>query len=103
MCHFGLGDPAPLTTEDLERVGTPDAMDRSDLETLSDSPPTALTSDLERMDATPVEDFMATLTMPSGWEERQDANGRTFYVSHESRTTQWEHPMVSRFVLFVLI
>ncbi|XP_055613233.1 E3 ubiquitin-protein ligase Nedd-4-like isoform X2 [Uranotaenia lowii] len=31
-------------------------------------------------------------TLPSGWEERQDANGRTYYVNHLARSTQWERP-----------
>lgn len=31
-------------------------------------------------------------TLPPGWEERQDANGRTYYVNHAARTTQWERP-----------
>ena len=30
--------------------------------------------------------------LPQGWEERQDANGRTFYVDHVNRRTQWERP-----------
>jgi len=30
--------------------------------------------------------------LPPGWEERQDANGRTYYVNHVARTTQWERP-----------
>ncbi|VDM40818.1 unnamed protein product [Toxocara canis] len=30
--------------------------------------------------------------LPPGWEERQDANGRTFYLNHNARTTQWERP-----------
>lgn len=30
--------------------------------------------------------------LPAGWEERQDANGRTYYVNHIARTTQWEKP-----------
>ncbi|XP_037901469.1 E3 ubiquitin-protein ligase Nedd-4 isoform X7 [Glossina fuscipes] len=30
--------------------------------------------------------------LPAGWEERQDANGRTYYVNHTARTTQWERP-----------
>ncbi|GFS63629.1 e3 ubiquitin-protein ligase NEDD4 [Trichonephila clavipes] len=30
--------------------------------------------------------------LPPGWEERQDANGRTYYVNHAARTTQWERP-----------
>jgi hypothetical protein len=32
--------------------------------------------------------------MPQGWEERVDANGRTYYVNHAHRTTQWERPTV---------
>ena len=31
-------------------------------------------------------------TLPSGWEERQDANGRTYFVNHVARTTQWDRP-----------
>lgn len=30
--------------------------------------------------------------LPQGWEERQDANGRTYFVNHVARTTQWERP-----------
>ncbi|XP_074603844.1 E3 ubiquitin-protein ligase Nedd4 isoform X2 [Brevipalpus obovatus] len=30
--------------------------------------------------------------LPPGWEERQDAIGRTFYVDHINRTTQWQRP-----------
>lgn len=30
--------------------------------------------------------------LPQGWEERQDANGRTYYVNHIAKTTQWERP-----------
>ncbi|XP_077374688.1 E3 ubiquitin-protein ligase NEDD4-like [Festucalex cinctus] len=33
-----------------------------------------------------------TLVLPPGWEERQDNLGRTYYVHHESRTTQWRPP-----------
>ena len=31
-------------------------------------------------------------SLPPGWEERQDFNGRTYYVNHVARTTQWQHP-----------
>lgn len=31
-------------------------------------------------------------SLPHGWEERQDANGRTYYVNHIARSTQWERP-----------
>ncbi|XP_062554311.1 E3 ubiquitin-protein ligase Nedd-4-like isoform X5 [Armigeres subalbatus] len=30
--------------------------------------------------------------LPPGWEERQDAIGRIYYVNHVARTTQWERP-----------
>ncbi|KAJ7388968.1 E3 ubiquitin-protein ligase nedd4 [Desmophyllum pertusum] len=30
--------------------------------------------------------------LPSNWEERQDANGRTFFIDHETRTTAWVRP-----------
>lgn len=33
-------------------------------------------------------------SLPVGWEERQDANGRTYYVNHIARSTQWERPSV---------
>ncbi|CAJ0562339.1 unnamed protein product, partial [Mesorhabditis spiculigera] len=33
-----------------------------------------------------------TPPLPEGWEEREDANGRTFYVNHILRTTQWDKP-----------
>uniref|UniRef100_A0A7M4EZB2 E3 ubiquitin-protein ligase n=1 Tax=Crocodylus porosus TaxID=8502 RepID=A0A7M4EZB2_CROPO len=30
--------------------------------------------------------------LPPGWEERQDILGRTYYVNHEFRRTQWKRP-----------
>ena len=30
--------------------------------------------------------------LPSGWQSRRDNNGRTFYINHETRRTQWERP-----------
>ncbi|XP_050352576.1 E3 ubiquitin-protein ligase NEDD4 isoform X6 [Nymphalis io] len=34
--------------------------------------------------------------LPLGWEERQDANGRTYYVNHIARSTQWGRPTFTR-------
>ncbi|XP_078677677.1 E3 ubiquitin-protein ligase NEDD4-like isoform X1 [Branchiostoma floridae x Branchiostoma belcheri] len=34
--------------------------------------------------------------MPQGWEERQDANGRTYYVDHNTRQTTWHRPSISQ-------
>ena len=33
--------------------------------------------------------------LPQGWEERQDAQGRTFYIDHINRRTQWGRPTCS--------
>ncbi|XP_072108351.1 E3 ubiquitin-protein ligase NEDD4-like isoform X9 [Mobula birostris] len=30
--------------------------------------------------------------LPSGWEEKTDNLGRTYYVNHNNRTTQWQRP-----------
>lgn len=35
---------------------------------------------------------VTSLPLPAGWEERTDANGRTYYVNHVARSTQWHHP-----------
>lgn len=48
---------------------------------------------------------MVTRSLPQGWEERQDANGRTYYVNHIARFTQWERPepYVTVFIRYYLI
>ena len=33
-----------------------------------------------------------TTPLPPGWEEKVDQHGRTFYVDHNRRVTQWERP-----------
>lgn len=40
-------------------------------------------------------DVILIRPLPPGWEERQDANGRTYYVNHIARFTQWERPTES--------
>ncbi|KRZ87044.1 NEDD4-like E3 ubiquitin-protein ligase WWP2 [Trichinella sp. T8] len=38
--------------------------------------------------------------LPEGWERRQDpASGRFYYLNHNTRTTQWEHPLQSNSLL----
>ncbi|CAD6184939.1 unnamed protein product [Caenorhabditis auriculariae] len=39
---------------------------------------------------------MNRLDIPEGWEAREDANGRTYYVNHTLRTTQWECPTTTQ-------
>ena len=31
-------------------------------------------------------------SLPEGWEERVHADGRSFYINHSTRQTQWEDP-----------
>eukprot|EP01112_Ceratiomyxa_fruticulosa_P011206 TRINITY_DN3027_c0_g1_i1.p1 TRINITY_DN3027_c0_g1~~TRINITY_DN3027_c0_g1_i1.p1 ORF type:complete len:614 (+),score=154.91 TRINITY_DN3027_c0_g1_i1:298-2139(+) len=33
-----------------------------------------------------------SVPLPQGWEEMRDANGRSFYVDHNTKTTHWEPP-----------
>ncbi|KRX14510.1 NEDD4-like E3 ubiquitin-protein ligase WWP2 [Trichinella nelsoni] len=38
--------------------------------------------------------------LPEGWERRQDpVTGRFYYLNHNTRTTQWEHPLQSNSLL----
>jgi hypothetical protein len=34
-------------------------------------------------------------TLPYGWEKRVDARGRTFYIDHNNRRTQWDKPSLA--------
>ncbi|XP_065184171.1 E3 ubiquitin-protein ligase NEDD4-like [Sycon ciliatum] len=55
-----------------------------------------------RQDSTLSESQLATWevveepqTLPPGWEEKMDANGRVFFVDHSTRRTQWDRPVAS--------
>ncbi|XP_075041119.1 E3 ubiquitin-protein ligase NEDD4-like isoform X3 [Mixophyes fleayi] len=46
-------------------------------------------------DSTPSVAYVHTTPgLPSGWEERKDGKGRTYYVNHNNRTTTWTRPIV---------
>ena len=34
--------------------------------------------------------------LPSGWEERVTVDGKVYYANHESRETQWKHPVTGK-------
>ncbi|KAM3624841.1 uncharacterized protein V6R79_002559 [Siganus canaliculatus] len=66
-------------------------------ETASEEEPGEQTEDpgwefLEGQDTSGPRESQLLNALPPGWEERQDNLGRTFYVNHESRTTQWQRP-----------
>ncbi|XP_045486906.1 E3 ubiquitin-protein ligase NEDD4 isoform X4 [Pieris rapae] len=52
--------------------------------------------DWELIDTAPLPLAIGGDPLPAGWEERQDANGRTYYVNHAARSTQWERPTFTR-------
>jgi|TARA_B110000091_G_C13672398_1_gene414306 hypothetical protein len=33
--------------------------------------------------------------LPEGWEERKNAKGRTYFIDHNSKKTQWKRPTKS--------
>ncbi|XP_010607337.1 E3 ubiquitin-protein ligase NEDD4 isoform X1 [Fukomys damarensis] len=48
---------------------------------------------LDQPDAAPhLQQQQEPSPLPPGWEERQDILGRTYYVNHGSRRTQWQRP-----------
>lgn len=36
--------------------------------------------------------------LPAGWEERRTTNGRSYYVNHATKSTQWERPTLPAFL-----
>ncbi|XP_053318908.1 E3 ubiquitin-protein ligase NEDD4 isoform X2 [Spea bombifrons] len=49
---------------------------------------------LDQPDACQPQQQQELSPLPPGWEERQDILGRTYYVSHQFRRTQWHRPTV---------
>ncbi|XP_068107377.1 E3 ubiquitin-protein ligase NEDD4-like isoform X4 [Hyperolius riggenbachi] len=46
-------------------------------------------------DSTPSVAYVHTTPgLPSGWEERKDGKGRTYYVNHNNRSTTWTRPVM---------
>jgi hypothetical protein len=38
----------------------------------------------------------SSIPLPSGWEAKVDpSNGKTFYVDHVNKKTQWTHPALA--------
>ena len=59
-------------------------------------------SDNANNDNDPGDTSSASLALPVGWEERTDANGRTYYVNHIARTTQWQHPSLGEVITTII-
>ncbi|XP_058270736.1 E3 ubiquitin-protein ligase NEDD4-like isoform X3 [Hemibagrus wyckioides] len=52
------------------------------------------TSQSRRTRAQTVTGVEQPMSLPSGWEERKDAKGRTYYVNHNNRSTTWTRPIL---------
>ncbi|KAJ8276898.1 hypothetical protein GJAV_G00069140 [Gymnothorax javanicus] len=89
-------DPAP-SAEAPPSTSAPPASSCS--ASSSPVPAAAGTSNAEGPSSTPESAKPRTQTggssadpLPSGWEQRKDLHGRTYYVDHNTRTTTWERP-----------
>uniref|UniRef100_A0A8C9VD56 E3 ubiquitin-protein ligase n=1 Tax=Scleropages formosus TaxID=113540 RepID=A0A8C9VD56_SCLFO len=49
---------------------------------------------LENQDVSSPQNHHLLPALPPGWEERQDNLGRTYFVNHNNRTTQWQRPTI---------
>lgn len=34
--------------------------------------------------------------LPSNWQSGKTTDGRVFYINHQTKHTQWEHPVTKR-------
>ncbi|XP_015603684.1 E3 ubiquitin-protein ligase Nedd-4 isoform X2 [Cephus cinctus] len=84
--HAYISDSPGIDTGEGEN-----APDSGGWELLEQPTPTSNNSPVEQ----PAEAVLVNGPLPPGWEERQDANGRTYYVNHVARFTQWERPTVT--------
>ena len=84
------GAPAPQRQLSAPGPGPPDEPGWEMVEN-GEGPGTEATAGA-RADTETGDTSSTSAVLPAGWEERQDANGRTYYVNHIARTTQWQHP-----------
>ncbi|XP_050551060.1 E3 ubiquitin-protein ligase NEDD4 isoform X5 [Spodoptera frugiperda] len=89
----GAEEPAP--SDDWELV-EPSPQQGVVQPVVSSSVPSFTGDDWELVERTPLAIAIGGDPLPPGWEERQDANGRTYYVNHIERSTQWERPTFTR-------
>jgi len=80
------GGPVPQRQNSAPGPGPPDEPGWEMVEN-GEGPGTEAGADTETGDTS-----STSASLPAGWEERQDANGRTYFVNHIARTTQWQHP-----------
>ncbi|XP_012260923.2 E3 ubiquitin-protein ligase Nedd-4 isoform X1 [Athalia rosae] len=84
--HAYISDPTGESSSGEGETAT----DSGGWELLDQPTPTSNDSPVEQ----PAQTVLVNGPLPPGWEERQDANGRTYYVNHIARFTQWERPTV---------
>lgn len=80
--------PPPLrTSQSRSSLGAPSRFSQMDA---SGRPPSNAPTSQRRM-----LDDVAGVPLPPGWERRIDAQERTYYVDHNTRTTTWHRPSPS--------
>ena len=40
--------------------------------------------------------YSGNVLLPHGWEQRTTAQGRVYFINHETKTTQWEDPRIQK-------
>ncbi|KAG8131219.1 hypothetical protein E2320_017922, partial [Naja naja] len=80
-------DPEPLESGDAPEQRDPSARLRS-------CSVTDAVAEQSHLSLPSVAYVHTTPGLPSGWEERKDAKGRTYYVNHNNRTTTWTRPVM---------
>uniref|UniRef100_A0A8C7MCS7 HECT-type E3 ubiquitin transferase n=1 Tax=Oncorhynchus kisutch TaxID=8019 RepID=A0A8C7MCS7_ONCKI len=107
MVHFNvpLPDKPKDKMEECEKTDRSENLDRHSSVLLHFAHQRLIWEFLEGQDMSGPRHNHLLPAMPPGWEERQDNLGRTYYVNHETRTTQWHRPIMvnSSCVLFLLL
>uniref|UniRef100_A0A8V0YHP1 E3 ubiquitin-protein ligase n=1 Tax=Gallus gallus TaxID=9031 RepID=A0A8V0YHP1_CHICK len=80
-------EPEPMETGDILEQRDPSSRLRS-------CSVTDTVAEQSRLSLPSVAYVHTTPGLPSGWEERKDAKGRTYYVNHNNRTTTWTRPII---------
>ncbi|XP_069361522.1 E3 ubiquitin-protein ligase Nedd-4 isoform X9 [Maniola hyperantus] len=85
-------EQSPITITVEEPLTPMSSMDEDSVSSV----PSLTGDDWQLVEATDYDVAIGGDVLPPGWEERQDANGRTYYVNHIARSTQWERPTFMR-------
>ena len=44
-----------------------------------------------------------SIPMPAGYTENKNANGESYFINHNTKTTQWEDPRLGKLIILLTI